>query len=194
MTVADQTRPAAAEEDALYRVVRERSFGRRDIVLASGRPSTFYFNMKPTMMDPKGALWCGRALLRRIWAEGAEYVGGLEMGAVPLLGAIAALSEAEGKPVRTFFVRKKPKEHGTRELIEGLGPDESLDGKRVLVVDDVATTGGALWQTAEAVREVGAVVDAGLVIVDREEGANEFLAERHLRLLSVFTAARFLAE
>src|ERR1700748_2103149 len=126
MTVADAVRTPAADEDtALADIIRQRSFGLRNIVLASGRPSTFYFNLKPTMMDPRGALYSGRALLRHIHAEGAEYVGGLEMGAVPLLGAIAALSQAEGKPVRTFFVRKKPKEHGTRELVEGLAPGES---------------------------------------------------------------------
>jgi orotate phosphoribosyltransferase len=194
MTVADQVRPDVQEEDALYQVIRRRSFGLRNILLASGRPSTFYFNMKPTMMDPKGALWCGRALLKRVHETGAEYIGGLEMGAVPLLGAIAALSEAEGKPVRTFFVRKKAKEHGTREMVEGLAPGETLEGKRVLIVDDVATSGGSLWQAAEAVREVGGLVEAGLVIVDREEGAKEYLDERGMRLISVFKAARFLAD
>ncbi|HEY3811625.1 MAG TPA: orotate phosphoribosyltransferase [Caulobacteraceae bacterium] len=193
MTVADTVRPADTdEESALAEIIRRRSFALRNITLASGRPSTFYFNLKPTMMDPKGALYCGRALLRHVLAEGAEYIGGLEMGAVPLLGAIAALSEADGKPVRTFFVRKKPKEHGTRELVEGLAPGETLEGKRVLIVDDVATSGGSLWQAAEAVREAGGVVDAGLVIVDRQEGAHEYLEERGMRLLSVFTAQRFL--
>ncbi|HWE44809.1 MAG TPA: orotate phosphoribosyltransferase [Caulobacteraceae bacterium] len=193
MTVADAVRtPAADEETALADIIRRRSFGLRDIVLASGRPSTFYFNLKPTMMDPKGALYCGRALLRLAQAEDAELAGGLEMGAVPLLGAIAALSEAEGKPVRTFFVRKKAKEHGTQELVEGLAPDETLQGKRVLIIDDVATSGGSLWLAAEAVRAAGGVVDAGLVIVDREEGAREYLEERGMRLLSVFTAQRFL--
>jgi orotate phosphoribosyltransferase len=183
-----------ADEDALYEIIKARSFGLRDIVLASGRPSTFYFNMKPTMMDPMGALYCGRTLLARVQAEGAEYIGGLEMGAVPILGAIAALSAQAGKPVRTFFVRKKAKEHGTREVVEGLAPGESLAGKKVLIVDDVATSGGSLWLAAEAVRELGGVVDAGLVIVDREEGAKEYLEERGMRLLSVLRAKRFLAQ
>lgn len=143
------------------------------------------------MMNPRGAYLCARAFLDRIRAEEAEYVGGLEMGAVPVIGSLAALSEAEGNPVRTFFVRKAAKAHGTREVIEGLGPGESIAGKRVLILDDVATTGNAILQAAAAARASDAVLHAALVLVDREEGAAETVAREGLRLFSVFRASDF---
>lgn len=179
------------EEAELLDIIRQRSFRRGSFKLSSGRESSLYFNLKPTMMHPRGAYLCARAFLARIRAEEADYVGGLEMGAVPVIGSLAALSEAEGNPVRTFFVRKGAKAHGTRELIEGLGPGESLAGRRVLVLDDVATTGSAILQAASAVRAADAGVRTALVLIDREEGAAEALAGKNIRLLSVFRAADF---
>ncbi|HEY2447107.1 MAG TPA: orotate phosphoribosyltransferase [Rhizomicrobium sp.] len=181
-----------AELQELFALIRERSFRRGKFTLASGRESEMYFNLKPTMMHPRGALLAAHAFLARIRAEGVDLVGGLEMGAVPLMGSLAALSEKEGRPVRTFFVRKKQKQHGTRELIEGLGPGESLKGSRVMIVDDVATTGGSILDAAHTAREAGASVDAALVIIDRGEGAAENLARENIRLLSVFRGSEFL--
>lgn len=180
-----------AEEAELLDIIRRRSFRRGTFTLSSGRESSLYFNLKPTMMNPRGAYLCARAFLHRIRAEQAEYVGGLEMGAVPAIGSLAALSEAEGNPVRTFFVRKAAKAHGTREVIEGLGPGESLTGKRVLVLDDVATTGNAILQATAAARESDAILHAALVLIDREEGASEMLAREGIRLLAVFRASNF---
>jgi orotate phosphoribosyltransferase len=178
-------------EAELREIIRKRSFRLGKFTLASGRESDLYFNLKPTMMDPRGAHLSALAFLARVAPEKVEYVGGLEMGAVPVISALAAVSDARGAPVRTFFVRKEAKGHGTREVIEGLGPGESLEGKRVLVVDDVATTGGSVIKAIEAARGAGAIVDAALVIVDRQEGASEALAEQGVRLLSVFNAGEF---
>ncbi|HLY05275.1 MAG TPA: orotate phosphoribosyltransferase [Rhizomicrobium sp.] len=180
------------EEAELLDLIRHRSFRQGRFTLSSGRESSLYFNLKPTMMHPRGAYLCARAFLTRIRTEHADYVGGLEMGAVPVIGSLAALSEAEGNPVPTFFVRKAAKAHGTREVIEGLGPDESLAGKRVLVLDDVATTGNAILQAASALRASHAILEAALVLVDREEGAAETLRRDGIRLLSVFRAENFL--
>ena len=88
--------------------------------------------------------------------DGLDYVGGLEMGAVPLAGAIAQLSWIKGHPIAAFFVRKKPKEHGARLAIEGLAKDESLRGKRVVIVEDVTTTGSSALKAVDAVREPAA--------------------------------------
>jgi orotate phosphoribosyltransferase len=176
----------------LIEIVRQRSFRRGKFKLASGVESELYFNLKPTMMDPRGALLSARAFLAQIREENAEFVGGLEMGAVPIIGSLAAISEIEGHPVKTFFVRKAPKTHGTMDLIEGLAPGESLEGKRVVVADDVATTGGSILKAIDAVRQVGAIVDSALVLVDREEGASEALAKHGVRLRSVFRGRQFL--
>jgi orotate phosphoribosyltransferase len=144
------------------------------------------------MMDPLGAYLAAKAFSEIIHAERVDYVGGLEMGAVPIIGALAAISATEGRPIRTFFVRKAPKEHGTKEKVEGLAPSESLQGKRVLVLDDVATSGGSIMKAIDAARSEGATVDVALVLVDRDEGAKKRLADQGIRLLSVFQAQQFL--
>ena len=194
MTFAAHTRQGnlpESGEDELLDIIKRRSFRRGSFTLSSGRESSLYFNLKPTMMDPRGARLCAAAFLKRIRAENVDCVGGLEMGAVPVIGSLAAISDMEGHPVRTFFVRKAQKAHGTRELIEGLGPDESLNGKRVLVLDDVATTGNAILHAAAAARAANALVDSALVLIDREEGAAETLQRDGIRLLSVFRASDF---
>ncbi|HUO99829.1 MAG TPA: orotate phosphoribosyltransferase [Rhizomicrobium sp.] len=176
----------------LREVIRRRSYRRGHFKLASGAESEFYFNLKPTMMSPEGALLSARALLARIRAEKVDYVGGLEMGAVPVIACIAALSQADGRPVNTFFVRKKPKDHGTLDLVEGLTPDETLTGKRVMIIDDVATSGGSIVKAADAAKAAGAIVETALVIIDREEGATEALERAGVRLLSVLKKSDFL--
>src|SRR5437762_1206999 len=103
----------SGEEAELLELIRQRSFKRGTFTLSSGRESHLYFNLKPTMMHPRGAYLCALAFLKRIRAENVAYAGGLEMGAVPVIGSLAALSAAEGKPVHTFFVRKAAKTHGT---------------------------------------------------------------------------------
>lgn len=196
MAVA-RLQPAAASDDSgwcddLFEVIKERSFRRGHFTLASGIESELYFNMKPTMMDPRGAYLAAWAMLNRVHEEKADFVGGLAIGAVPTLGAVAAIGHIEGRPIRTFFVRQKAKEHGTRQTIEGLGPRDSLEGKRVVVVDDVATTGGSIMLAIEAARAAGAIVEVGLVIVDREEGARALLQDHGVRLTSIFRAHQFL--
>jgi len=177
-------------EAELMALIRQRSLRIGKFTLASGRESDLYLNLKPTMMDPRGARLCAEAFLARV-PPGTDYVGGLEMGAVPVISALAAVSDLAGRPVRTFFVRKGAKDHGTREVVEGLATGESLAGKRLLMVDDVATTGGSVLQAIEVARGVGAVVEDALVIVDRQEGGTENLAARGVRLHSVFVGDDF---
>jgi len=153
----------SASRARLAEIIRKRSFGRGEITLASGRKSDFYFNLKPTMLDPEGAALLAELTYEALKDDGLDYVGGLEMGAVPLAGAIAQLSWIKGHPIAAFFVRKKPKEHGARLAVEGLANDESLKGKRVVIVEDVTTTGGS------ALKAVDAGVD-GLVVEGNEGG------------------------
>ena len=188
--VAKLQRARGDGEAELLELIRARSLRFGKFTLASGRESDLYINLKPTMMDPRGARLCAEAFLARVPA-GCDYVGGLEMGAVPVISALAALSDIAGRPVRTFFVRKSAKDHGTREVVEGLATGESLDGKRVLVVDDVATTGGSILKAVEAARSVGANVTDALVIIDRQEGGSEALAAAGVRLASVFVGDDF---
>jgi orotate phosphoribosyltransferase len=188
--VAKLQRAQGDGEAELLALIKARSLRFGKFTLASGRESDMYVNLKPTMMDPRGARLSAAAFLARV-PSGTDYVGGLEMGAVPVISALAALSDIEGRPVRTFFVRKSAKDHGTREVVEGLATGESLARKRVLVVDDVATTGGSILKAVEAARAAGASVAEALVIIDRQEGGAEALAAEGVRLLSVFVGDDF---
>jgi orotate phosphoribosyltransferase len=190
MTAA--SKPSADARARLTEIIHRRSFGRGEITLASGRKSDFYFNLKPTMLDAEGAALLAELTLDALAGEAVDYVGGLEMGAVPLAGAIAQLSFMRGRPIQAFFVRKKPKEHGARLSVEGLAPGESLAGKRVVIVEDVTTTGGSAIKAVEAVREAGADIVMVFTMVDREEGADAAFRDAGLPFRSLFRAGEFL--
>lgn len=183
---------AAAARDRLIAIVRERSFSSGgETKLASGRSSTFYFNMKPTMLDPEGGHLIATLILERLRSVEADMVGGLEMGAVPLAVATAVLSKEAGRPMRAFFVRKQAKEHGARKLVEGLGPGETLAGKRVAILEDVTTTGGSSMKAVEAVRAEGGEVALVLTVVDRLEGAAETFRAARIPFDAILTAGDF---
>ncbi len=183
----------SASRARLFEIIRRRSFGRGEVTLASGRKSDFYFNLKPTMMDPEGATLLAELTYEALKDEHFDYIGGLEMGAVPLAGAIAQISWIKGHPIAAFFVRKKPKEHGARLAIEGLAKDETLAGKRIVVVEDVTTTGGSAMKAVEALREAGADVALVFTMVDREEGAAETFEQAGLPFRALYKASEFLS-
>lgn len=176
----------------LLDIVKERSFRKGSYKLSSGAVSDHYFDLKATMMSPRGARLAAEAFLNRVRAAGVDLFGGLEMGAVPILGAAAAVADLQQMKIQTFFVRKAAKGHGTQKTIEGLSDEETLNNKRVWVVDDVATKGGSLMQAVQAVRRAGAEVDTALVLLDREEGAEAYLNERGIRLVAVLRASQFV--
>jgi orotate phosphoribosyltransferase len=190
----NKTLSKSASRARLAEIIRKRSFGRGEITLASGRKSDFYFNLKPTMLDPEGAALLAELAYEALKDDGLDYIGGLEMGAVPLAGALAQLSWLKGHPIAAFFVRKKPKEHGARLAVEGLAKGESLAGKRIVIVEDVTTTGGSALKAAEAVKEAGGDVVLVLTMVDREEGATAAFAEAGLAFRSLYKAAEFLKD
>jgi orotate phosphoribosyltransferase len=183
---------SAAARTRLKEIIAARSFGLGEVTLASGRKSHFYFNLKPTMLDPEGAALLAQLSIEAIAGEKLDAIGGLEMGAVPISGAVAALSWITGRPLPNFFVRKKPKEHGAKLLVEGLTKGESLAGKTVAIVEDVTTTGESALKAAQAAQESGARVALVLTIVDRQEGAAETFEKAGLRFQALFTASEFL--
>src|ERR1700738_4022953 len=182
----------SASRARLAEIIRKRSFGRGEITLASGRQSDFYFNLKPTMLDPEGAALLAELTFEALKDDGLDYVGGLEMGAVPLAGAIAQLSWLKGHPIAAFFVRKKPKEHGARLAGGGLAKGESLQGKRIVIVEDVTTTGGSALKAVEAVRDAGGEIALVFTMVDREEGASDTFAAAGIAFRSLYKAGEFL--
>src|SRR6202171_5596314 len=182
----------SASRARLAEIIRKRSFGRGEITLASGRKSDFYFNLKPTMLDPEGAALLAELTFDALRDDNLDYVGGLEMGAVPLAGAIAQLSWLKNHPIAAFFVRKKPKEHGARLAVEGLAKGETLQGKRIVIVEDVATTGGSAIKALDAVRDAGGEVVLVYTMIDREEGATDNFAQAGVPFRALYKASEFL--
>ena len=137
-------RSPAADRDRLIEVIKARSYmSGVEIKLASGRISNFYFNLKPTMLDPEGAYLIGQLMVDAMAGLEVDAIGGLEVGAIPIAAATTAISFARDRPLPAFFVRKAVKEHGTKSLIEGLVRGQTLAGKRVVIIEDTTTTGGS---------------------------------------------------
>ncbi len=159
------------------------------ITLASGRTTDFYFDGRLVTLDAKGLFLVSKLGFEQI-AGRCDAVGGPTSGADPIVAGIGLASLDAGKPIRTFFTRKEAKGHGMGRRIEG---PALLPGDRVFIVDDVATSGGSLIQSAQVVEEeTGAKVVGALVIVDRQEGAVEKLAEAGIELESLFKKADFV--
>ena len=178
--------------DELFELIRARSFGRGKIKLASGRESDFYFDLRPTTLHPAGASCIGELICDALEGMKVDFVGGLEMGAVPIATAVAIASHRRGGKLQAFFVRKKPKDHGAKKLVEGLPKGETLRGRNVVVLEDTTTTGGSSMQAVRALREEGANIVLVLTIVDRLEGASENFAKEGLELRALYTADEFL--
>ncbi len=180
------------DRSRLFEIIRHRSFrqGGR-FTLVSGRSSTIYFNLKPTMLDPQGARLIGAALAGKAAALGATWIGGLEMGAVPLVAAAAAMSAVAERPLRACFIRKQAKDHGTKSLIEGLAEGDDLTGQPVVVVEDVTTTGGSALKAIEALRQAGALVEHIVTVIDREEGAEKTFADAGITLHALYRKSEF---
>ena len=176
----------------LFELIRARSFGRGKIMLASGRESDFYFDLRPTTIHPAGATCVGELICDALEGTNAEFVGGLEAGAIPIATAVAIASHRRGGTLQAFFVRKKLKDHGAKKMIEGLPKGESLKGKNVVVLEDTTTTGGSSMQAVNVLREEGANIVCVLTIVDRLEGAKENFAAEGLELRAIYTADEFL--
>lgn len=181
-----------ADRARLIAIVKARSFTKgRDVKLASGRSSNFYFNMKPTMLDPEGSHLIGSLICAALEGRQVDMIGGLEIGAVPIATAVAVTSQARGRPLPAFFVRKQAKEHGTQSLVEGLPKGETLSGRRVVIVEDVTTTGGSSMKAVAAVRADGAVVDRVITVVDRLEGAAETFKAAGITFEAILTTRDF---
>jgi orotate phosphoribosyltransferase len=171
-----------------FEVIKQKSFRRGRVKLASGKESQYYLDMKPSMFDPEGAGALAGLVMHRLEDVDAELIGGLEMGAVPLVATIVMHSRVVGRPLPGFFVRKSVKDHGTQRLIEG----NEVAGKNVVVLEDVTTTGESAMMAVRAARKAGANVTLVLSIVDRQEGAAELFKSSGIPFQHLFTADEFL--
>lgn len=175
----------------LLDLLAQRSATRGSFTLASGRQSDLYIDARLTTMHPEGLSLIGPLGLATLRERGwtADSVGGLTLGADPVSYAIAYASQLAGTPVRAFTVRKEAKTHGTGKLIEGA----FVAGDRVVVIEDVITTGGSALKAVAAIRAAGGVVLGVLAVVDREEGGREAIEAEGLAVDALARASEITA-
>ena len=175
----------ASRKDRLKEILLSKSYLRNGPYrLSSGVMSDVFFDVKMTSLDPEGATLAADLILDKLEGQNIRAVGGLAIGACPLVSAICVRSFARGMNIAAFYVRKEEKDHGTRKKIEGL---ELMPGDRVVIVDDVATKGGAMLDGIAPVKVLGCEIVRTIVVVDREEGAKARLAEQGYALECLFT-------
>jgi orotate phosphoribosyltransferase len=190
-----QARIAEIPADYLERLkqrLREKSLFRGEVTLSSGKQSNYYMDCRLTTLDPEGSVLVGHAILELLAEKGirAEAIGGMSIGADPVVSAVVVLSHLEGRPLRGFLVRKERKEHGRQKLIEGLEAGAVRD---VVIVDDVCTTGKSTLDAIAAAEGEGMRVVAVISVVDREEGGSETLRKKYA-YYALCTARELLAE
>jgi orotate phosphoribosyltransferase len=176
------------EREELKRIITERSILKGEFTLVSGKKSSYYINGKLTTLNARGLYLTAKLLLDEF--DGFEYDGfaGPTIGADPIIGALLTLSAQRGLEREGFLIRKLTKEHGTRNLVEG----NITPGARVMLLEDVATTGGSLIKAAEAITSGGGKIAGVFTIVDREEGATETLAAAGYEFHSLFKVSELL--
>lgn len=174
--------------ERLKQILLEKSVVRgRVFKLASGRTSDFYVDARVTTLDAEGAYLCGRIFLEMLDDFRVEAVGGYSIGADPIVSSIAVLSFLEKRPLPAFIIRKEEKSHGTMKRIEG----NFRSGDRVVLFDDVITSGGSILKGAEEVESQGGKVEAILAVLDREEGGREAIEQAGYPFRSIFRKSDF---
>ncbi|MDY0190352.1 MAG: orotate phosphoribosyltransferase [Desulfuromonas sp.] len=178
------------ERSELMEIVRKLSYEQREVTLASGRKSDFYFDGKQTTLHPRGAVLVGRAFYAALsnFADAVEGVGGLTLGADAIATATSMTSSLLGNPIPAFIIRKEPKGHGTGQWLEGR--KNVPQGSKVVIVEDVVTTGGSSVKAIERARAEGLEVLGVITLVDREEGGQETFAQLNIPFYAIFTKSQ----
>lgn len=167
---------AANSREKLLALLAEKSFRLGQFKLSSGATSDYYIDCRLTTLDATGALLTGETVLQEIEQRGwrPDAIGGLTMGADPIVVATSVISAQQGRPVHGFLVRKAEKTHGTGQRIEGFRQKPA----RVVIVDDVCTTGASTIQAIEAAREYGFEIVGVMCLVDRQEADGRASVEK----------------
>ena len=176
------------ERSELKEIIIKRSIRKGDFTLVSGRKSSYYINGKMTTLHSRGLYLSARLLLDSFAGTDYDAFAGPVIGADPIIGALLSLSAGRGVEKEGLLVRKEAKGHGTKRQIEG----NITEGMKVLILEDVVTTGGSLLKAADAVVKEGGTIAGIHVLVDREEGAAEKIAEAGYEFSSLFKVSELL--
>jgi orotate phosphoribosyltransferase len=175
----------------LFELLRTRSFERKRVVLASGRESDFFIDCKQAVLTAEGHALVGETMLEALARlPGCDAVAGVELGGCPLASAVALTSFQRGAPLDAVYVRKDAKDHGSRRTLEG--NTRLAAGARLVLLEDVVTTGGSTLSAATKLRAAGYVVSGVVAIVDRLEGGRDAIEADGLPLVALFTRADFI--
>lgn len=174
----------------LANLLLEKSYREGDFVLASGRRSDYYFDCRVTALSAEGSWLIGTLFNDLLSGLAIQGVGGMTLGADPLVTSVTVLSHTLGRPLNGLLVRKEAKGHGTGQYVEGLGNFAS--GDSVAMLEDVVTTGGSLLKACDRVVACGLKIAAVCTILDREEGGREALAEAGYNLMALYTRPELL--
>ena len=175
----------------LAKILLEKSYREGEVLLTSGRTTDYYFDCKPTALSSEGSYLIGNLFCEMLKDTDAKGVGGMTLGADPLVSAVTVMSYIKGRPLPGFIVRKQSKGHGTNQFLEGL--ENFKPGDKVAMLEDVVTTGGTLLTACERVRAAGLEIVAVLAVLDRQEGGRENLAKAGYDLQSIFIRADLVA-
>ena len=170
-------------KEEVLELLKKNAYKKGEFKLSSGKTSEHYVNCKPVTLSGRGLTLCSLLILKEVETQ---VVGGLTLGADPLVSGVALVSALDSRLVNGLIVRKEAKGHGTQAYIEGLMPPE---GTKITVLEDVITTGGSAIKAATRLRDAGYVVERVVAIVDRQENneADEFMESANLELRSLFT-------
>lgn len=185
------TDTVAARKKRLAQILAERSYMEGDFTLASGKKSDYYFDCRQTSLHPEGAWLIGWLFNEMLADLAVTAVGGMTLGADPLISATSVLSHERGRPLAGLIVRKSVKDHGTGRYIEGLA--NVAPGDAVAMLEDVVSTGGSVLQACERVRDAGLRVAAVCCVLDRCEGGRERLQEAGYAVRAIFTRPELVA-
>ena len=181
------------DRQRLKEIILEKSYRKGKFTLSSGLESDFYIDGKQTTLSAEGAYLCGKEIFNLIKSNSVPInaVGGMTLGADPLVTAASLVSFLEKAPIPAFIVRKESKGHGTEQYIEGL--KNMVEGGMVALLEDVVTTGGTLLQVIERVEAQGFKVGLVVTVVDRQEGGAETLAKAGYPMKAIFTREELLS-
>ncbi len=186
MTISAADLPSTNLSDlrsALLELICQVAYKEGDFTLSSGKKSTYYINGKQVTLHAQGALMVARILLDMLPAD-TVGVGGLTLGADPMVSAVGIVGAYENKPVTPLIIRKEAKGHGTRAYIEG---PELPAGSPVTILEDVVTTGASALKAVERLRDAGYKVNDILALVDRQQGGRELYEKEGLNFRPIFT-------